>query len=189
LANINSPFGFRPVARAGGAPFSTTKYAKPASDSNTIFMFDMVHKVTGAVLLPESPTNYYLPTVQTGYQGTPGTTLWQGASMNYGAASTLTVHMVTDEIDVIYIAQSTSSTSITTSGYVGKNAPIDVSTNTGSTTTKQSGMGVGTPVTTQGDDLRVQRVAMISPNAEGEYAILEVTLNKSELGHVNGLRG
>lgn len=182
MANNNSPFGLRPVSRAGGAPFSTTEYAKPASDGNTLFMFDVVKKVTGGVLLPESPTGYYLPTVQTGYQGTPGATLWQGVSLNYGALSTLTVHMVTDEVDVLYIAQSTSSTVIATSSHVGKNAPLDISTNTGSTTTKQSGMGVGTPATTQGDDLRIQRVAMITPNAEGEYAILEVTINKHELG-------
>lgn len=183
MANQNSPFGFRPVIRAGGAPFSTVEYAKPASDANAIFMFDIVNKVTGGVALPESPTGYKLATVQTGYQGTPGTTLWQGASLNYGAASTLTVHMVTDEPDVMYIAQTKTGTVISTSSHVGKNANISQTT-AGSTTTKQSGLAVdgATIATTSSLDLRIQRVAMISPNAEGDSAILEVTINKHELG-------
>lgn len=182
MANNNNPFGFRPIIRAGGAPFSMTEYAKPASDSHAIFMFDIVNKVTGAVALPENST-YNLPTIQTGYQGTPGTTLWQGASLSYGAASTATVHPVADEIDCLFIGQCKTGTTISTSSHVGKNANISQTT-AGSTTTKQSGLTVdgATIATTSSLDLRIQRVAMISPNAEGDSAILEVLINKHELG-------
>lgn len=183
MANTNSPFGFRPVIRAGGSPFSTVEYAKPASDVNTIYQYDIVNKVAGAVTLPESPTGYKLPTIETGYQGMPGTTLWQGASLNYGAASTLTVHMVADQPDVIFIGQAKTGVVIATAAHVGKNANISQST-AGSTTTKQSGMAVdsGTIAATASLDLRITRVAMISPNAEGDSAILEVLINKHEFG-------
>ena len=171
------------MIRLGGAPWATQEYGKPASDANAIFMFDAVKKVTGAVTLAESPTGYNLPTIQTGYQGTPGTTLWQGVSLNYGAASTATPHMVTDEIDVIYIGQAKTGTSIATGSHIGKNANISLTT-AGSTTTRQSGMSVdgATIATTATLDLRISRVAMISPNAEGDSAILEVLINKHELG-------
>ena len=183
MANPNNPFGFRPVIRAGGAPFSVAEYAKPATDANAIFMFDVVKKVTGAVALPESPQGYNLPTVQTGYQGTPGTTLWQGVSLNYGAASVASVHNVVDEIDCIFIAQAKTGTTIATSSHIGKNANISL-TAAGNANTKQSGMAVdgATIAVTSTLDLRILRVAMIVPNAEGDSAILEVVINKHALG-------
>lgn len=182
MANVNAPFGFRPLIRAGGAPYTVTTYAKPASDANAIFMFDIVKKVTGAVPMPENAT-YNLPTVQTGYQGTPGTTLWQGVSLNYGAASLVSVHGVIDQPDVIFLVQTKTGTVIATSSHIGKNANISTTT-AGSTTTRQSGLAVdgATIATTSSLDLRISKVATISPNAEGDSAILEVTINKHELG-------
>lgn len=183
MANLNNPFGFRPLVRVGGAPFSCTEYAKPATDANAIFMADVVKKVVGAVVLPESPQGYNLPTVQTGYQGTPGTTLWQGVSANFGAASVATVHNVFDEIDCIFLTQAKTGTNISTASHVGKNANISLTT-AGSTTTKQSGMTLdgATIATTNTLDLRILKVAMISPNAEGDSAVLEVLINKHEFG-------
>lgn len=183
MANPNTPFGFRPIARYGGAPWAFVEYAKPASDANAIFMNDLVKKVTGGVALPESPTGYLLPTVQTGYQGTPGTTLWQGVSMNFGAASVLSVHNVVDMPDAIFIAQLKTGTVFATASHGGKNANISTTT-AGSTTTKQSGLALdgATIATTSTLDMRITRIAMISPNAEGDSAILECTINKHELG-------
>jgi len=181
MANPNNPFGFRPIARLGGAPFSVTTYAKPAADANAIFVFDLVGYLTGTPLaLPENP-NFNLPRIQSGSQLTPGTSLWLGASLSYGAASVASVHPVTDEIDTIYIAQGDGS--ITTSSHVHKNANVSVSTG-GSTTTKQSGMQVSASsiATTSSLDLRIQRIAMLTGNAEGANAIVEVTINKHALG-------
>ena len=166
MANNNSPFGFRPVSRAGGAPFSTVEYGKPASDAQAIFMGDLAQKVTGAVALPESPTGYNIPTVTSAYtNGTGGP--WVGGILNYGAASTLTVHMVTDEIDVLYLVQGKTGTTYSTSSHVGKNASLSTTT-AGSTTTKLSGLTLdgATIATTSTLELRIQRVAMISPNVE-----------------------
>lgn len=183
MANPNNPFGFRPIIRLGGAPYSVTEYGKPSADSNAIFAFDLVGYATGTPLaMPENPS-YNLPRIQTGYQLTPGTSLYVGASLSYGAASTGTVHAVTDEIDVVYLAQVKTGTSVSTSSHVHKNANVSQTT-AGSTSTKMSGLTVdgATIATTSSLDLRIQKVAMISPNAEGDSAIVEVTINKHALG-------
>jgi hypothetical protein len=179
MANSNSPFGFRPIIRAGGAPFSVQEYGKAAADANTIFAFDLVGHLTGGTpfALPENPT-YNLSRIQSGSQLTPGTSLWLGASLTYGAASVGTVHPVTDELDVIYIAQVSGATAITTASHAGLNA--NVLNTGGSTTTKQSGFQVNATgiAVTAGLDLRIRQVAMIVPNVEGANAIVEVLIMK-----------
>lgn len=183
MANSNSPFGFRPIIRLGGAPFSITEYGKPVGDANAIYAFDLVGYNTGTPgTLPEN-ANFKLPIIQTGYQLTPGTSLWVGSSLSYGAASTATVHPVTDEIDVIYIGQLKTGTVFATGSHAHKNANVSLTT-AGSSTTKMSGLTVdgATIATTSSLDLRIQKLAMISPNAEGDSAILEVTINKHALG-------
>jgi hypothetical protein len=182
MANNNNPFGFRPIIRMGGAPFSVNQYAKAAADANAIFAFDLVTKAATAVANPEQPM-FNLPGAQTGYLATPGTTLYLGASLAYGAASVLSIHPVTDEIDVVYIAQAKTGTVISTAAHVGKNANLS-QTQAGSTTTKMSKLAVdsATIATTSTLDFRILRVAMISPNAEGDSAILEVSINKHQFG-------
>lgn len=184
MANPNAPFGFRPFARIGGSPFSITEYGKPAADANAIYNFDLVGYATGtAINLPESGTTYKLPQIQTGYQLTPGTSLILGASIGYGAASTATIHNVTDQPDVIYIAQLKTGTTYSTTSHAHRNANFSTTT-AGSATTKMSGLAIdgATINTTSSLDLRIHRISTISPNAEGDSAILEVTINKHALG-------
>jgi len=181
--NPNNPFGFRPIVRAGGTPFSVTQYAKAAADVNPIFMFDLVGHLTGGTPVPlaENPT-YNNSRIQAGSQLTPGTSLFLGASLTYGAASVASVHPVTDEIDVIYIAQCSGATVITTATVAGQNANAIVAA--GSTLTKQSAHQVNsaTFAGTSSLDLKIQRIAMITPNVEGANAIVEVMINKSSQG-------
>jgi hypothetical protein len=183
MANINAPFGFRPITRAGGIAFSVTQYGKAVADPNPIFSFDLVGKITGGIPLPmpEDPTKN-LPRIQSGSQLTPGTSLWLGASMGPGAASVGSVHPVTDEIDCVYNAQVSGVTNITTAAHVGLNA--NVLNTGGNTLTKMSQFqvnGVGIAVTA-GLDLRIRQVSTISPNQEGANAIVEVIILKHSLG-------
>jgi hypothetical protein len=126
---------------------------------------------------------YNLPGVQTGYQAVPGTSLFLGASIAYGAAGLLSLHPVCDEIDVVYIAQAKTGVNITTAADAGMNANVSL-TLPGNLNTKMSQMAVdsATIATTATLDLRILRVAMILPNAEGDSAILEVQINKPQLG-------
>lgn len=181
MPNPNTPFGFRPIIRLGGIPFSVTEYAKPATDANALFAFDIVQKVAAGVALPENPT-FNVPGIQTGYQATPGTTLYVGASLSFGAVSVLSVHPVTDEIDVVYLAQAKTGVVISTASHVGKNSNLSL-TQAGSLLTKMSKMAIDTAIAaTAGLDFRIRGVAMISPNQEGDSAILEVTVNKHFFG-------
>jgi hypothetical protein len=179
MANPNSPFGFRPIIRAGGSPFSVQQYGKAAADANPIFHFDLVGHLTGGtpMPLPENPT-FNLSRIPSGSHLTPGTSLWLGSSIGYGAASTASIHSVSDEIDVIYIAQAQGVTSMTTAVAAGQNANVKLVA--GSATTKMSAMQVDSTTvnTTSSLDLRIRQIAMIGPNVEGVNAILEVTINK-----------
>jgi|HubBroStandDraft_1064217.scaffolds.fasta_scaffold416202_2 hypothetical protein len=182
MANPNSPFGFRPIGRLGGGPIGVSEYAKPASDTNyAIFMFDLVGKAASSGLPPTGQGNP-APGCQSAQNLTPGTSLYLGSSINYGAISTLTMHYVTDEIDMVYIAQVDAVTSITAAADAGKNA--NVLTTAGSATTKQSNMSVNHTgiATTSGLDLRILAVSNLSPNVEGVYAIVEVLIMKHALG-------
>jgi len=179
VANTNAPFGFRPVSRMGGSPFSVTEYGKLAADTHALYRGDLVYKVVGAAALGDGG-GFNFPACASGSDGIAvvNQTLWLGASLTYGAASTLTAHPVTDEADMIYFAQAKTGLAVTTVGHVGKNAPADLAA--GSTTTKLSGMSVGTPLTTATLDLKIIKVAMLSGNAEGDSTILEVLINKHQ---------
>ena len=150
-----------------------TTYGKPATDVYAIFQGDVLYKVAGAVAMPERP-DLNCDCVQSGYEtGTPGTTPIQGVSANYGKAATLTYHGVYDEPDMIFLVQSKTGTTYSTSGYVGKNAMSDHTT-AGSTTTGQSGMMITTIATTAASDWRTRKISTIAPNVEGACAIFEV---------------
>lgn len=184
MANPTTLFGFRPIIRLGGAPFSLRSYGKAAADANAIYAFDLVGHLTGGTPfpLPENP-NFNLSRVQDGSQLIPGTSLWLGSSLAYGAASTGTVHPVADEIDCVFLCRAgTSGASMTTANAAGQN--VNVKLQAGSATTKQSLQGAddSTFATTASLDLRIQKISMISPNIEGANPMLEVTINKHALG-------
>lgn len=181
MANVNNPFGFRPVARAGGNPFSVTQFAKPASDGTAIYVNDIVMKAAVSLADPAG-TPVTIPGITSGANGTPGTTLWLGPSLNYGAASTGTVHTVADENDLIMIAQVDATTSITSATHAGLNGNILLTA--GSATTKQSAHTINhsTLATTSTLDFRIIAVSTQQPNLEGVYAIVEVVCNKHQYG-------
>ena len=181
MANPNNLFGFKPIGRDSGGPIFSRQYGKASADSKAIFMSDMVLKAATSVPDPTGVGNP-MPGITSGQNATPGTSLYQGVSINYGAASAATPHYVVDEIDVIFIAQVDGSLSVTTASQVGKNANVVLGT--GNALTKQSTMGVNntTIATTAGEDLRIIRVSNIVPNAEGANAIVEVIILKHELG-------
>ena len=175
--------GFRPIIRGGGGPFSVTQYAKPATDVNVIANFDMVQRVPGGVPLPDQP-NYNVPTIQCGSTGTPGTTLWLGPALGFGAASKLTMHAIPDEVDCVFLSGSNDTAFlVTTAAHIGKNANIhNPSYNIPNGKTKMS-VDVITTAANAALDVRLRSVSMIAPNLEGTlYTQIEVTINKHFYG-------
>src|SRR6185312_11548819 len=156
MANPTTLFGFRPIIRLGGSPFSVTTYGKAAADANAIYAFDLVGHLTGGTPfpMPENPS-YNLSRVQDGSQLTPGTSLWLGASMTFGAASTGTVHPVADEIDRVFMAAcGTGSTSITTASHAGLNANVKLQAGNATSHMSKQGVDDSSIATTSSLDLR-----------------------------------
>lgn len=182
MANPNNPFGFRTMLTTmSGVPPRVAEYGKPSTDGNfAIFQNDLVQKAASSVAVAAGGNP--APGIQSAANGTPGTTLYQGVSLNYGALSTATLHYVVDEPMCIFMAQVDSTTNITTASHAGKNANALCST-AGNALTKQSAMSVNhsTIAGTAGLDLRILRVSNLQPNAEGIFAIVEVIILKHEL--------
>ena len=182
MANPNSPFGFRPLMTTlNGAPIQIREYGKAAGESTAIFMNDIVMK-SAASVTSQTGAGTPRPAVKSATNGSPGTTLWQGVSLNYGAASTLTYQYLVDEITALFTAQVDGSLSVTSASHVGKNANLKYAA--GSATSKQSLMVVDNTTinTTAGLDLRIVDLSQASPNAEGANAIVVVTIQKHEFG-------
>jgi hypothetical protein len=180
MANVNAPFGFRPMLfNADGGPSRITQYAKPAADSQAIFMNDLVFKAatSGVPLEGGLPQ----PGCTSAYSGTPGTTLWLGSSLNYGIASTLTFQSIVDSPTAVYIAQLSGSTVKTEANAAGKNANISIATAGSTVVAKLSGMqiDVATIATTAALDLRLVTEYGGQPNQDNlANTIFEVLIMK-----------
>jgi hypothetical protein len=167
---------------ASGGPLEVSNvYAKPASDANPIFMFDIVQKTATSSARPEG--GQPAPGCRGGNLGTAGTGLWLGASLNHGAASTLTKHVVADDPKTVFLAQSDKATAATIAAVVGKNANMVVSGGSnaqlGPKGNLQSGMVLNdaTVATTTGLDVRILRWLNSPENPDSAaFPLLEVMI-------------
>lgn len=176
MSNTNNVFGFLPIGRDGGGPWSCLEYAKAAAHTQALFRGDIVFKAAISVASPFMGAP--IPGCTSLQNGTPGTTLWLGANVNFGAAATATPQYICDDPSTVFIGQGDDNTSLTVAAVAGKNATLV--TGTGNATTKQSTMSfdASAVATTAGLDLRVLRMFNRSDNAEGAYAIFEVLIIK-----------
>ena len=177
MANTNLLFGFLAIGRDGGGPLAAGQYAKVAGHTQAIFVGDIVSKSAVSAAAPDA--GLPIPGCTSLQNGTPGTTLWLGSSINYGAPATITDHWVFDTPDTVFIGQSSDSTNITVAAAAGKDAPF--TTGAGNATTLKSTMGfTGGSLATSlsGCDVRVLRLHNRVGNAEGAYAVVEVLIIK-----------
>lgn len=97
MPNLNNPRGLSPVVKAmGGGPCTTNLYKKLVGTATVIYQNDCVRPLSSGDITAG---------------GTPGTDLWLGVALNYGAASTATDHLVIDDPDAIFEAQDDGSSS------------------------------------------------------------------------------
>jgi hypothetical protein len=177
LANTNLLFGFLAIGRDGGGPLAAGQYAKVAAHAQAIFVGDIVSKSAVSAAAPDA--SLPIPGCTSLQNGTPGTTLWLGSSINYGAAATITDHWVFDTPDTVFIGQSSDNTSITVAAAAGKVAPF--TTGAGNAVTLKSTMGfTGAALATaiSGCDIKVLRLHNRVGNAEGAYAVIECLIVK-----------
>lgn len=194
MANVNAPFGLRPVRYVSGAPYNgaVNKYYVPASYATSLFIGDPVIKTgtsnTAAV------GGYQIGTLAEVNKATAGTTnrttgvivgfepLSGRESLVYGAASTERIALVADDPNLIFHVQDDGGGALDATT-VGLNA-VYIYTVAGSTVTAASGVQLdgGTttaPATTIGFQVQILRVANIPGNdGTSDFAIWEVRINQ-----------
>jgi hypothetical protein len=95
MANPNGPFGLMPIGRSDvGGCFTLEEFPKAVGVATAVYMFDVVRQEATGGITPG---------------GTPGTDLFLGVAMNFGAASTLTKHNVVTDPFQVYEAQDDGS--------------------------------------------------------------------------------
>ena len=178
LVNNNWPSGFRPLmVDTAGAPVGTRTYAKPASDANAIFTYDLVRKVATSQVVQGNLIGF--PGCQTFATGTPGTTLILGSALNYGAASFITLHAIVDDLNALFVAQCDGTTAITVATMAGKNANVNNAAQTNANYSI-SAMQVSTAsiATTAGLDVRIADLFRLTTNYEAANAAVEIQILK-----------
>lgn len=169
MANVDNPHGLRPLARTLSGGFPTTElYQKASGSAAALFIFDAVARLGTAYLGRSADI-------------TPGTTLYDGVNLNYGAASTLTDHLVIVSPDAVYECQDNDDSDGLAFADMGLNCDLEL--NAGSTTTYISGheLDESSANTTNSLDVHLHKKLDIPTNDYGEHAIIVVTFNKHRL--------
>jgi hypothetical protein len=168
VPNTDNPHGLRPLGWClGGGPPVIQKMKKDASEGTAIFAYDAVNREADGNIEAASAT--------------PGTTLYSGVSLNHGAASTLTDHLVIVSPDCVYEAQDNDDTNGLEEADMGLN--INLELNAGNATTKQSGheLDESTVDTTNTLDMHLLQLLEVPDNAYGEHARIEIVFNKHRM--------
>lgn len=167
MANVNNPHGFASLGtNVNGGPPVIQELLKAVGDSQAIFKNDPVARVSGGAVSAGSIT--------------PGTTLFSGVAIDYGAASTATTHKVIVDPSALFEAQCVSTLAASN---MGKNANVTY-TQAGSATTKVSGAQIddSTVATTSTLDLHLIQLYSCITNLFGANARVEVIFNKQRFG-------
>ena len=139
MANIDAPFGFRPVRTLGGQPFSgaRTEYAIASGYNTNIFTGDLVELHTDGTITVGAAAQTNIVGVFDGcyYVNSDGEPKWS----KYWPASTTATDIaafVIDDPDMLFEVQEDSS-DVTVAAGVGSNADM-VATHSGSTSIGRS---------------------------------------------------
>ncbi len=166
MANVNGPFGFMPTGSLSGGIIQTRVYKKAVGYGTAIFPGDIVGRANDGTLDREL---------------TPGTTLLQGVSMSWGAASTLTEHLVIDSPLAVFLAQADGSLA---EADMGLNANFAEGTGDAVLIRSKDVINSATEAVTATLDLHLIEKAKIVGNDYGAYVKLLVTLNQHRLANI-----
>lgn len=93
MANNNNPHGFRPLMRTlSGGWTQVQEFKKAVGLGTACFQWDVVGRVADG-------------SIDVAGNLTPGTTLWSGVALNFGAASKATTHIVIVSPNAVFEAQ------------------------------------------------------------------------------------
>lgn len=177
MANANTPFGLKPIRRAGSMPESggLTMYYVPASDATALYIGDPVVKngsadaagVPGAIRASAAGvvTGVVEGFVPDGVTDRVG----------YRAASTAAYILVRDDPNTEFMIQDTAGT--IAAADIGLNAELTVGA--GSAYSRRSGfvLDSASKATTAGLAVKILGLAQIPGNEFGAYAKIRVKIN------------
>ena len=189
MANVDTPFGFKPYQHLNGNPWNGAVriYYHSASDAAAIYRGDLVQvNVTN-----DEATGLY-PSVKAhvtgqednvgvavGFGNTPQlATVTTNLAANYCPASTAMYIAVVDDPDVLFICQEDSAGTALTAGAVWGFADVEDGTS-GSSTTGISGMEIDrSDIADTVGTLQIMRLYPGEGNAIGDYAKWVVRINE-----------
>lgn len=181
MANVDSPFGFRPVRYVSGAPYNgaTNPYSTASGDSTALFIGDPVklagtsQTINGVVyadVTRAATTDTVIGVVGSVQPATAD-------SLKYRAGSTVRIVNVIDDPAVLFEIQEVSGGTPLAAADIGLNAPFVVGS--GSTVTGYSGVELNNSgeATTAGLDCEIVGSKNSGDNAIGEHCKWVVRLN------------
>ena len=167
MPNVNYPHGLNSLGRtlAGGLP-TVESFQKAASFCTALFIGDAIARAADG-------------TINTTI--TPGTTLYSGVNLNWGAASTLTDHLVVTSPDALFEAQDNDASTGTLAADVGLNANLVLTAGDSLTLLSKHQVNQSTLATTSTLDVKILRKYDIPNNDYGPNARLEIIFNKHRM--------
>lgn len=172
MANVNNPFGLRPVMRTlGGGNPNVFGYTKAAAYAQAIYKWDPVTQLAGVLNGPASGM-------------TAGTTRPIGVALAYSLASIAATMLIMDDPEAIFCVQGDGSGSggnTIAAAHMGYNANLNYTgTAGGGVTRDNSGVQLteSTIAVTATLDVRILRLHNDPTNAYGLNGIVEVVFNK-----------
>jgi hypothetical protein len=184
MANVDTPFGLRPVRYLSGAPYNAAvnHYSTATGDSTAIYIGDPVilsgtsQTINGLVYsdVDQAATGDVIVGVVVGVM--PITR----DSLLYRAASTQRILLVADDPNLVFEIQEVSGGTALAANDIGLNANFVVAA--GSTYTGMSGVELNnaTEATTNTLDLKIVGLANRTDNEIGEHAKWLVRINRHQ---------
>ena len=186
MANVNKPFGLRPVGNlsATGAQ-KQYGYQIASGQAGAIYQGDLVVVYDGYIIKYDASTHNAPTGVFNGCQYNDPTRADKPTWKNFYPGS-ITVNIgqidceVLDDPSQLFLIQAAGTI---TQADIGKNADPTAST-TGSTTTGVSAGTLGTPAKTAALTMKIVGLSNQADNALGQYAVVVVKLNQHQYGSV-----
>lgn len=163
MANVDHPHGLAVIGTMHGGPLLILQMQKDASEDEALFRNDVVIQETDSFIKVAA---------------TPGTDLFAGVNLDYGAADTLTDHTIVVDPSAIFDVQDNGDGSGIVEADIGLNC--NLAFGAGSAVTKLSGHEVdGSEKATTGTlDVHIIRKIPAQNNDYGQFVRLEVQLNR-----------
>lgn len=166
MANMDWAHGLWPLTTQHGGPYHTRQMIKDAAENAIIYPGDVISREDDGKITPG---------------GTPGTTLYDGVSLDYGAALTLTNHLVVVDPLCVFEAQDDGDGL----DEIDEGLNCNLVFNAGNSVTGRSGHEIdgSTKATSNALDLHLEGLLSVQNNNYGANARFEVLINKHRRAH------